>query len=103
VIRPIDEPAGGDQSPRSRKQPARAIQSARRERSFANRDWRVVDDLPTPVPIARRELDVIERWLIAAGESEFDGSSAESSRTVPNQIGAGENPEALTSRKGVSL
>jgi hypothetical protein len=103
VIRPIVEPAGGDQSPLPRAQPAQAIRPARRGRSFANGDWRVVDDLPTPVPIAKRELDVIERWLVAAGESEFGGSSAESSRTAPNQIGAGENLETLTSRKGVSL
>jgi hypothetical protein len=44
------------------------------------RGWRVVDDLPSPVPVSERELDVIERWLAQAGEIQFSGSTAELTR-----------------------
>jgi hypothetical protein len=33
-------------------------------------DWRVVDDLPSPVPISARELDIVERWLAVTEEAE---------------------------------
>jgi hypothetical protein len=32
------------------------------------------------VPVSERELDVIERWLAQAGETEFGGSAAELAR-----------------------
>lgn len=101
--RPAAEPAGGK---RSVAPQTKAVRTARRPepaKRRPDRDWRVIDDLPTPVPIAARELEVIERWLTAIGETEFGGSSAENTRAAPNRIGASEKPENLTATKGDSL
>jgi hypothetical protein len=96
VIRASRKPDGSGRSASRRQADARRGRHGERAQPRSGCEWRVVDDLPTSVPIATRELDVIERWLAAAGNSEFGGSSAEHARTAPNQNGAGENPEAVT-------
>jgi hypothetical protein len=94
------KPDGGDRSAVSPSRAAGGERRVKRAKRCGERDWRVVDDISTPVPISARELDVIERWLAAMGILEFGGSSAENTRTAPNRIGAGENPEAVSSTKG---
>jgi len=103
VTRASRQPNGSDHPAAPRRKSAYRGRRVERAQTSDEREWRVVDDMSTPVPIAARELDVIERWLVATGETEFGGSSAESARTAPNRIGTGENPEALTSTKGDSL
>ena len=103
MIRASRKPDGSERPASPRQADARRGRHGESAQPCGGREWRVVDDLPTPVPIATRELDVIERWLAAAGNSEFGGSSAEHARTAPNQMGAGENPEAVTSTKGDAL
>jgi hypothetical protein len=103
VIRASRKPNGDDRSAVSPGRAAGGERRVKRAQRCGERDWRVIDDLPVPIPIATRELNVIERWLAAFGETEFGGSSAEHARTASNQNGTGENPEAVTSTKGDAL
>ena len=62
--------------------------------------WRVADDWPAYVPVSERELDVIERRIVAACDADLGCSKAIRTRPTPSDAKSGENPETKSHKEG---